>query len=141
MAEPFEEDGYQQPDSGTASTDQNEQLIYGAQGPSTFIFDPTQQQGKAGLNGASNDVDDDEDEELEFEQVGGEEDLADAPQQKVVDPEQQPPESHVKQAQQSDGPSEALEIILEKGKVPDLKGKKPVKCVLPRRSLSDFPQS
>ena len=60
-------------------------------------------------------ADDVSDEEIEFEEVGGQEDLADAPQKRVAVEEED-----------ADGQNRPIEIVLEKGKpaaTPKEKGK------------------
>lgn len=101
-----------------------EQLIYNAPGPSTFSYDP---QAVGGVNGGPES--DDEDSGMEFEEVGGIEDLADAPKQRAAEEQDRPladddapiaERTHIP----SSGPSEALEIVLEKANIPQLKDKK-----------------
>lgn len=119
--------------------DEEEQLIYNAPGPSTFSYQP-QQYGLGGGEAGQANYNDSEDEDsgMEFEEVGGTEDLADAPKQRVLEqPDGEEVEGQLRPAAADDdaasrkptGPSEALEIVLEKAQIPELKAKKAARCV------------
>lgn len=105
-------------DPGPSNAEEEEQLVYGASaGPSTFRYEPETARGSGWDAQGSEDDDDD----LEFEEVGGAADLADAPKPRQHTPAD---DHHDAVTESSPKRSEALEIVLEKAHRPELKDKK-----------------